>query len=129
MLGTVPKKGFGFKKLKENINNARTVQKSQMEIFKKRPNWLKALCIIVIAYGFISFFIMSNLIVGTVEFENGQYLLENKGEFVRFISEEEYTYQKSLTVRIFTGHPAMFYAISMIMLYREEEEEPVTVSY
>jgi hypothetical protein len=82
------------------------------------PLVLKVLVVLIAIYGFTNFFSMIFLLGNEQSaIENGQYIMESKGKFLREITREEYFQNKGYQASLFTGQIAIFYSIAMIFHY------------
>jgi hypothetical protein len=91
-----------------------------LSFWKPYPTGLKSLVIVIAVYGFVNFFSMGYLLgEGNAKLENGIYIMQDHGKFVRDITEAEYLQNLAYQSSLFTGHIAIFYAISMLFHYRK----------
>jgi hypothetical protein len=108
----------GIKGFKEQQKIAK---EEMLRSWSPLPIGLKALMIIVTAYGFANFFLMIYLMGDYhAEYENGNYFLESHGKFLRNITESEYTQNKAYQSSMFTGHIAIFYSFAMMFHHGEK---------
>jgi hypothetical protein len=87
-------------------------------IWQPVPTGLKVLVVLTVIYGFANFFSMMFLLGNEqAAIENGKYIMESKGKFLREISQKEYFLNKQYQASLFTGHIAIFYSVAMILHY------------
>ncbi len=95
-------------------------------LFKDTPFWLKCLAIGGFLYGFINFFLFIN-VGGTTGIQDGQYVLQNHGQIIKVLTEQEYHHYEALETRGISGHLLIFYGIAAAVLYplgsQEKTEE------
>ena len=114
----------GNKEIQElNKNKSFTNFKSQFGIwniiFKETPKWMKIIAISGFFYAFFNFAIfMISMDNSSPHEKNGKYTLQNHGELIREISEEEYHEYKALEIRGFSGHWIVFYGIATAILFK-----------
>lgn len=94
------------------------------DIFKNSPVWLTTICAVCFIYAFINFSIFSGSYTGNTEIKDGQYILQDRGSFVRAITEEEYHQYGAAQTRGFSGHWLIFYSISAAILYPYKRNVP-----
>ncbi len=87
-------------------------------IFKYTPKWMFVLVAICFCYGIINFILFFFEQHGTASIHNGIYVLENRGQFIRNITEKEYHYYIAQNVRGFSGHWMVFYSFATAYLYK-----------
>jgi hypothetical protein len=85
-------------------------------MFNEIPNWLRALAVLSFIYTSLNFFLAFNPY--TPEIDNGQFILMEKSEFIRILTEKEYIHYKANEVRLSTGHFLGFYGIASAFLFR-----------
>jgi len=54
---------------------------------------------------------------GVPDIKNEQYILQNHGQLIRILTEQEYHHYKANEVRGFSGHWIAFYGIAMAVLF------------
>ena len=86
-------------------------------IFKQTPNWMKVIAIVGFYYAVVNFMLSMSSASGTPILRDGQYLLENHGQFIRTLTEQEYNHIKANHVRGFSGHWICFYGIAAAILF------------
>ena len=87
-------------------------------IGKNAPKWMAIVAAGGLVYAVINFLLfMFSQQNGMPGIKNGQYVLQNHGQWIRNITAQEYhSYQASL-VRGFSGHWIAFYGLAMLILY------------
>ncbi len=102
---------------------------NQMDIWKiatrNAPAWMKVLLIAFVAYGIFSFFFTVFVLTegGVASERDGRKVLESHGEIIRTLTDEEYETHHAYTVRIFSGHFMIFYAVGTTVLFSRLKEE------
>jgi hypothetical protein len=85
--------------------------------FKQTPTWLAVLAIGGFLYAFLNFMLFMGSEIGTPDIEGGKYILQNHGQLIKTITEQEYHHFKANEMRGFSGHWIAFYGIAMAILY------------
>lgn len=83
------------------------------------PGWMKVLSAALFAYTFFNFFFtvfVLNQGGGPSEID-GKKVLHNHGTIIRELTDEEYEAHQAYSVRTFSGHWMIFYALGMTVLY------------
>lgn len=81
------------------------------------PTWAAALVAVLLLYALVNFFAsFTGAVAGSPEIRDGQYVLINKGKFIRHLTAEEYVQGRANTLRGFSGHWMLFYAVSAVVL-------------
>jgi hypothetical protein len=81
------------------------------------PPWAAALVGFLFIYAFINFFTsFTGAAAGSPEIRDGQYVLMNKGRFVRALTFDEYVQGRANILRGFSGHWMVFYAVAAVVL-------------
>lgn len=95
-------------------------------ITRHAPLWMKALSVVLAAYAFVSFFFVEFVLNrgGVPSINSGQKALVNHGKVVRRLSDEEYERHQAYSIRGYSGHWMMFYAVGMTVLCSLTKEEP-----
>lgn len=86
-------------------------------VFKQTPTWLAVLAVGGILYAFANFMLFMGTQIGTPEIKEGHYILQNHGELIKTISEQEYHHYRANEIRGFSGHWIAFYGIATAILY------------
>lgn len=82
------------------------------------PKGMKIIIVLTILYGIANFITMMFLLGNEqATFENGRYIMESKGTFLREITQAEYHQNKAYQASLFTGHIAVFYSLAMMLHY------------
>ncbi|HLP11098.1 MAG TPA: hypothetical protein VK177_04140 [Flavobacteriales bacterium] len=87
-------------------------------IFKGAPLWMQLLVGASLFYSALNFIVLLQLYPGSAEIQNGHYVLMEKGETIKHITEAEYHYYNAIQLRIFSGHWLIFYGVSTAAFYR-----------
>lgn len=82
------------------------------------PRWLRILTVVCFIYAGVNFAIfMAYTLEGSPERrDDGTFIVENHGQFVREIDEAEYHRLQAFVARGFSGHWMLFYTVSAAML-------------
>lgn len=76
------------------------------------PTWAKLLLGIIFAYTMVNFLLFIQLSEGgSPAIENGRYILQSHGTFIRELTTSEYNWQLAYITRGFSGHWLLFYAV------------------
>lgn len=86
-------------------------------LFKYAPTWLTVIAIVSFIYAFINFIFFFFTQEGTPLMENGQYILQQHGKFIKIITEQEYHHYNASELRGFSGHWLAFYGMAMPILF------------
>lgn len=86
-------------------------------IFKSTPSWLKYLAQFGFIYAVMNFIYFLATNNGTPELQNGVYSLQEHGNFIREISEQDYHLEKAKNLRGFSGHWIAFFGIATAILF------------
>ena len=84
---------------------------------KETPYWLIAIAVAGFIYAGINFSLFASSQLGSPEIKDGQFILENHGQFIKTITEQEYHHYQANIVRGFSGHWLAFYGIGLTILY------------
>lgn len=95
----------------------------QNVLFKNTPFWLKCIAIAGFIYGFINFFIFFTAVGGVTGIHDGQYVLQNHGEILKVLTQQEFNHYEALETRGFSGHLLIFYGIAAAVLYPFNDEK------
>jgi hypothetical protein len=97
------------------------VRSNPVRVFKTltkgTPYWLIAIAVVGLIYAGINFSLFATSQIGSPEIENGQYILQVHGQFIKTITEQEYHHYQANIVRGFSGHWLAFYGIGLALLY------------
>lgn len=87
-------------------------------VTRHAPLWMKALSIVLAAYAFFSFFFVEFVLnrEGVPSTSSGQKALVSHGKVIRRLSDEEYERHQAYSIRGYSGHWMMFYAVGMTVL-------------
>ena len=88
-------------------------QRQNMKIlFAPIPQWPRVLVGVLFVYAIINFTIFFFLSKGgTPAIEDGRYVLQNHGQFIRALTADEFHWQHVYIARGFSGHWLLFYII------------------
>jgi hypothetical protein len=86
-------------------------------VIKGTPYWLIAIAVVGFIYAGINFSLFATSQIGTPEIKDGQFILQEHGQFIRTISEQEYHHFRANIVRGFSGHWIAFYGIGLVLLF------------
>lgn len=86
-------------------------------IYSSTPKWLLIIAAVGFVYAIINFNHFAASQPGTPDLQNGQYILQNHGQLIKNISEQEYHHYKANELRLFSGHWIAFYGMAMAILY------------
>ncbi|MDU1889748.1 MAG: hypothetical protein E6767_03580 [Dysgonomonas sp.] len=90
-------------------------------ILRQIPKWF----IVIVALGFIYTFISSVIYaasnIGMTDIVNGEYVLQEHGDIVKNLTEQEYHSYNSSQLRYFSGGWMVFYSVGIILLYPKKE--------
>lgn len=81
------------------------------------PYWLIAIAVAGFIYAGINFSLFATSQIGSPEIKDGQFILQNHGQFIKTITEQEYHHYQANIVRGFSGHWLAFYGIGLALLY------------
>lgn len=87
-------------------------------IFKETPTWMAILAGAGFFYAFINFMLFMASKGGTPSIKDGHYILQNHGQLIKTLTEQEYLHYKANEVRGFSGHWILFYGIATAVLYK-----------
>ena len=86
-------------------------------ILKNMPTWLIIISAIGFIYAIINFMLFAAGQPGVPDIQNGQYVLQNHGQLIRTLTEQEYHHYKANEARGFSGHWIAFYGMAMAVLF------------
>ena len=84
---------------------------------QETPYWLIAIAVAGFIYAGINFSLFASSQIGSPEIKDGQFILQNHGQFIKTITEREYHHSQANIVRGFSGHWLAFYGIGLALLY------------
>lgn len=87
-------------------------------IFKDTPTWMSVIAILGFFYAFINFILFMFSQSGTPSIQDGHYVLQNHGQFIKNLTEQEFHHYKANEVRGFSGHWILFYGVATAVLYK-----------
>ena len=89
---------------------------SWRQIVRGVPPWMLAVGVVVVVYVFANFFASIALLPGQPEATGGQYYFDVHG---RHVATDLPGYLEGLRreMRIFTGHPMVFYGVAALVMY------------
>jgi hypothetical protein len=94
-------------------------------VFKNTPLWMVALGIGGFFYAIINFMLFISSQHGTPDIKEGQYILQNHGQLIKTLTEQEYHHYKANAIRGFSGHWMAFYGLAAAILYPfQKSNEP-----
>lgn len=91
-------------------------------LFKDTPSWLKWIAIGGFIYGIINFVFYFTSAGGVTGYQDGQYVLQNHGQIIKVLTEQEFYHYEALEARGISGHLLIFYGISVAILYPLNKE-------
>ena len=86
-------------------------------IFKKTPVWLALISACGLIYAIVSFLMVMGSQPGIPDIRDGQYILQNHGQLIKTLTEDEYHHHEAIVMRSFSGHWIAFYGIATAFLY------------
>jgi hypothetical protein len=91
------------------------------------PQWASTFIIIAIVYAFVNFALFFFLSEGgRPDVRDGQFVLQNHGKLIRFLTEEEYHLQRAYVLRGFSGHWLVFYLVPAVyFLFGPKPNPPI----
>lgn len=94
---------------------------------RNAPMWMRVLCVALAAYAFFNFFYgMAVLNVDNSPYElDGQKFIQRSDGTVQELTDEEFKWQQAYSVRAFSGHWMIFYAIGMTVLYSRSKDDSI----
>lgn len=92
-------------------------------IFRQTPTWLNTIAIGGLFYAIINFLLFMNSQLGTPEIQDGQYILQNHGQLIKTLTEQEYHHYKANKVRGFSGHWLAFYGLAAAILFSSNRQK------
>jgi hypothetical protein len=86
--------------------------------FKETPTWMSVIAVGGFLYAVVNFILFITSQGGTPDIVNGQYVLQNHGQIIETLTEQEFQHYKANEVRGFSGHWILFYGIATAILYK-----------
>jgi hypothetical protein len=84
-------------------------------VFANVPLWAKVILGMIFVYAIINFMLFMGLSEGgSPSIENGRFILQSHGTFIRELTESEYNWQLAYITRGFSGHWLLFYAVPAV---------------
>lgn len=92
---------------------------------RNAPTWMKTLCAALFAYALFNFFFTIFVLnEGGVPSElDGKKVLQSHSNVIRELTDEEYETHQAYSVRTFSGHWMIFYALGMTVMYSKMKED------
>lgn len=87
-------------------------------IFKETPTWLVIIVVAGFFYAIINFMLFLASQGGTPSIKDGQFILQNRGQLIKTLTEQEYNHYKANVIRGFSGHWILFYGVATAVLYK-----------
>ena len=87
-------------------------------IFKETPTWMTIIAGAGFFYAIINFLLFFASHGGTPDIKDGQFILQNHGQLIKTVTEQEYYHYKANEVRGFSGHWIFFYGFATAVLYK-----------
>jgi hypothetical protein len=87
-------------------------------VFKNIPSWMTIIAKGVFIYVFLTFVLFFISVVGIPEIKDGHYILQNHGQFIKNITEQEYHHYRAYGMRAMSGIWIVFYGLQTAFLYR-----------
>jgi len=93
-------------------------------ITRHAPLWMKVLPMVLLPYSFFNFFHTSFVLNqrGVPSTSLGLKALVSHGKVIRRLTDEEYERHQAYSVRGYSGHWMLFYAVAMTVLYSLAKE-------
>ncbi|WP_291726721.1 hypothetical protein [Bernardetia sp.] len=105
-----------------NIKHQNTNKKQKLNlisVFKGAPIWLPIIVVGSILYAIIGFFVFNDgSLGGTADFRDGQYIVHNRGTFVKTITKEQYHIYNAEVLQGFSIVWIWFYGLGAAMLHK-----------
>lgn len=86
-------------------------------IFRYTPTWLIVISIAGFFYAIVNFLLFMISQPGEPDFKNGHYILQNQGQLIRTITEQEYHHYKANEIRGISGHLLAFYGLAAAIVF------------
>jgi hypothetical protein len=87
-------------------------------IFRETPTWMAIFVVAGFFYALFNFMLFFASQGGTPSIKDGQYILQNHGQLIKTLTEQEYHHYKANEVRGFSGHWILFYGFATAVLYK-----------
>ena len=86
-------------------------------LIKGTPYWLIAIAVAGFIYAGVNFSLFASSQIGSPEIKDGQFILQEHGQFIKTITEQEYHHYQANIIRGFSRHWLAFYGIGLALLY------------
>ncbi|MEX6690173.1 hypothetical protein QTN47_21870 [Danxiaibacter flavus] len=86
-------------------------------VFKNTPTWLTIIALAGFFYATANSALFATGQPGVPGIQNGHYVLQNHGQVIKTLTEQQYHHYKANEARGFSGHWIAFYGIGMAMLF------------
>jgi hypothetical protein len=87
-------------------------------VFKNTPTWMTIIAIGSFFYAGLNFLLFMTSQLGTPDIKDGHFVLQNHGQLIKNLTEQEYHHYKANEVRGFSGHWILFYGVATAILYK-----------
>ena len=87
-------------------------------VFNETPSWMTTIVVAGFFYAFVNFILFSISQSGTPNIIGGQFVLQNHGQLIKTLTEQEYHHYKANELRGFSGHWIAFYGVATAILYK-----------
>jgi len=94
-------------------------------VMRNSPIWMKILCVLLCVYAIFNFLFIFLHEKGVPAVMNGQKAMVEGERIIRVLTDEEYKKHRAYSLRAFSGHWMMFYALGMIVLYSKVKEDSI----
>lgn len=92
-------------------------------IFKGTPVWLLIIAGVSLVFAIISFTTIMLTQKGVVSIIDGEHVIQNHGNIIKKLSEEEYRHALAVQSRVFIGHYLAFFGVATAILFQEKHRE------
>jgi hypothetical protein len=89
--------------------------------FQKKLTWMVTIAILGFVYAIINFLLFILSQPGTPEIKDGHYILQNHGQLIKNLTENEYYHYRANQTRGFSGHWIAFYGIAASVLFQQRD--------
>lgn len=111
-------------KKKPELNKRMAPHKLFKILYKGKPKIMLFIAGFLFIYVILNFFLFQIAAEGgTPEITDGRFVLEHRGEFIRYLTETEFYYMRANIVRFFTGFCLIFYFFGMSILWPDKKED------
>ena len=86
-------------------------------ICKQTPTWITVIAIGGFIYNMFNFWLFKASVQGGPDIMDGQYILQNHGKLIAYLTEQEYHHYRANEVRFFSGFWLAFYGIAAAVLF------------